>query len=77
MVEKTIIPIKLEEEDGRQIVVLSKIKKRSTGVKQAKLVNVPLGGAMHGARELSITKDRFVEIVGNDLQYFTTQYFRQ
>lgn len=37
----------------------------------------PLGGAEHGARELSISKDRFVEIVGNDLQYFTTQYFRQ
>ncbi len=33
----------------------------------------PLGGAEHGAKELGIPKEKFVEIAGSDLQYFKSR----
>ncbi len=37
----------------------------------------PLGGAEHGAGELSITREQFSEQVGADLSYFTNLYAHQ
>lgn len=37
----------------------------------------PLGGAEHGASELSISREQFIEIVGSDLNYFTSLYAHQ
>ncbi len=33
----------------------------------------PLGGAEHGTKELGIPKEKFIELVGSDLQYFKSR----